>query len=382
MKVLHVIAALNHSGAASVVHHLADEAARCEVDADIVSVKPPGNGREWFSRFEPTYLDVTSRYDLGSAARWLSRILVTGRYDFVHTHLALDHVAVGIARFIGRWNGRTKWISTIQNERMDNLLVGLAYGAPGWQADSYVCVSYAALRRLKALRLIRRRADARTIHNAVDIERFRPVDPSSVNRSHRERSECRLVCVAYFRKQKDHITLLAALRKLDSSCADVPWRLDVVGDGEGLERFQSKLDHSGLRHRVQLLGFRPDVESILRQSDAFVLSTHFEGTPLAVLEALASGLPVVASSVGGVPEILRDGLEGFLVAPGNPSQLASCLQRLIREPALRKRMGECGRETVKTAFSKRQLADRYLALYKELSRGAKPRFRNSTSCSK
>ncbi len=107
----------------------------------------------------------------------------------------------------------------------------------------------------------------------------------------------------------------------------------------------------GLADRIRFLGFRRDVADILRAADVMVLPSRAEGLPLAVLEAMACGKPVVATPVGGVPEAVLDGVTGFLVPPDDPDALARGLLRLFRDPGLARRMGEAGRRRIEARFS-------------------------------
>lgn len=140
----------------------------------------------------------------------------------------------------------------------------------------------------------------------------------------------------------------------------------MVGDGpdrEGLEQLAHDL---GLARATYFVGYQPDVAGYYRLFDAFVLPSVNEGTPVGAIEALASGTPVVATRVGGVPDVVRDGVDGFLVGPGEIDTAADRLARLAADPALRARFGEAGRARVLERYSVARLVDDVDRLYQSL----------------
>ncbi len=141
--------------------------------------------------------------------------------------------------------------------------------------------------------------------------------------------------------QKDHANLLDAMGRLDIS-----HRLVIAGDGPLQETLQGRIDR-GLADRVRLLGQRDDVPRLLAAADAFVLSSDWEGLPNVVMEAQGAGLPVVSTEVGGVSELVENGVSGFLVRARQDDLLAQAMERLAAlEPKTRAKMGETGRTAV------------------------------------
>jgi len=140
----------------------------------------------------------------------------------------------------------------------------------------------------------------------------------------------------------------------------------MVGDGpdrEGLEQLAHDL---GVARASYFVGYQPDVAGYYRLFDAFVLPSVNEGTPVSAIEALASGTPVVATRVGGVPDVVRDGVDGFLVEPGELETAADRLATLAADPALRARFGEAGRSRVLERYSVARLVDDVDRLYRSL----------------
>jgi len=142
---------------------------------------------------------------------------------------------------------------------------------------------------------------------------------------------------------KDHAGLLAAVAQLPGNSF-----LAIAGEGPLHSELEERLATLGLTDRVVLLGLRNDVPRLLAAADGFVLSSAWEGLPNVVMEAQAAGLPVVATRVGGVPELVEEGTSGYLVPPRTPDVLADAMARLAAlPPAERERMGRAGREAVR-----------------------------------
>lgn len=139
----------------------------------------------------------------------------------------------------------------------------------------------------------------------------------------------------------------------------------VAGSGRAEGRLREMISRLGLEARVRFLGVRRDVPEIHRAMDVFVLPSLWEGLPIALLEAMASGLPVVATPVGGIPDVVRDGTNGLLVPPADPVALAEALRRLRRDPSLGAELGRAGRETVRDRHSHRRVAEQVMTIYRE-----------------
>ena len=142
----------------------------------------------------------------------------------------------------------------------------------------------------------------------------------------------------------------------------------VVGDGDRREALMRKAEGLGLGETMRFLGKRDDVQSILASSDVFVFpSVWDEALGYVLLEAMAMGVPVVASRVGGIPEVIRDGENGLLVAPRNAGEIAQAIVRLLDDPMARERMGREGRRTVEERFSIASMVDATAAVYAEVA---------------
>jgi glycosyltransferase involved in cell wall biosynthesis len=156
----------------------------------------------------------------------------------------------------------------------------------------------------------------------------------------------RLIDVGRLKRPKDPLTLVRAVALLEpGSCSAL-----LVGDGPERRRVEAEARRLGVAGAVRLAGERRDVRELLAGADVFVLASQSEGLPMSILEAMAAGLPVVASSVGGVAELVEHRVSGLLVPPGDPPALARALGELIRDPALRSSYGEAGRRRTEEMF--------------------------------
>jgi len=197
-----------------------------------------------------------------------------------------------------------------------------------------------------------------TIVNGVDLDHFRPVPRD------RHAGPPVIGCTARLHRKNDHATLLQAFARLSARWPEA--RLLLVGHGPEEPRLRTLADALGVSPRVDFLGEQPDVAPYLKQMDLYVQASVAEGMPNSVLEAMAAGLPVVATAVGGTPEVVLDGQTGLLVAPGDPSALADAMFTLLANPRLAERFGRAGRARVEAHFGEGQMIGQIEALLDRL----------------
>lgn len=163
---------------------------------------------------------------------------------------------------------------------------------------------------------------------------------------------------------KDYAALINAFKKLIEEGLNT--ELIFVGDGPERSRLESMVKDLEIAQYVRFLGFQADVKSSLSKFDIFALSSLTEGIPIAMLEAMAMGVPVVATRVGGIPEVIEDNVDGLLVEARNPLALADALMKLIKDNSFRKRIGETSRTKVARLFSCKVICEQYEKLYSDL----------------
>ena len=186
-----------------------------------------------------------------------------------------------------------------------------------------------------------------TILNGIDIARSQSQLSKAEARQRLQLPDDATVLVTIGRlvEQKGHSVLLQALQQLQASGRCNLHAL-FIGDGSWRERLQRQANEAGLDANVHFLGTRTDIGDILRAGDLYVMPSLWEGLGLALLEGMAAGLPVLASRVGGMVEVLGEGQYGHLVEPNNPATLATALQRLLQQPQQLALMATAGRQRV------------------------------------
>lgn len=209
-----------------------------------------------------------------------------------------------------------------------------------------------------------RRDRVEVIYNGIDLAQYDPTvtERESVRQELGLSSDELIVMqVGRLNRLKDHITSVRAMAQLSKDHPRV--RLVLVGDGEERSSIENTIDELNLHERVVLLGTRHDVPRLLQAADIFMLSSITEGIPLTLIEAMATGLPCVATRVGGNGEVIVDGETGLLATASDPSDLAAKLRVLVTDPRRRKSMGEEGHRIAESKFDAQQMHRRYEEIY-------------------
>jgi glycosyltransferase involved in cell wall biosynthesis len=309
-------------------------------------------------------LGQTSGRDLRWVGR-LERLLRTRDYDLVHTHMPVPAAAARLLR-PGR---KPAFVHTEHNvwsryHRATYWANALTY----WRNQAVIAVSDAVGASIEQ-RWLRRGVSAEVMHHGIEItdavcgaaDRARarvtlglPADAFAVG------------TVGNLTPKKDHRTLLDACA---SALSDVPnLRLVVIGSGPLEADLHSYVNERGLADVVLLAGSRGDVPDLLPAFDIFAMSSRYEGLPIALMEAMAAGLPSVLTAVGGIPEMVTNGVEGLLVPAGHSADMAAGITRLARDGQFRAEMAAAAQERGRT-FDIRNATKRIWAIYDNVSRG-------------
>lgn len=347
LRVLHVVKGLGPGGAERLLCAAAAERDRERFDYDVAYVLPwkdhlvadltdNGVGVHCVGRGTGRSRPVL---DLRWAAR-LRRLIRSGGFDVVHTH---SPVVAAVVRPLVRLSGRgARLVYTEHNGwatygRVTRLLNRVTFRLD----DTRFAVSE-QVRQSIAGRY--RDATEVLVHGVrVDAVRAHESDRAAV------RAELGLAAddvvigtVANYLPQKAYPVLFEAARM--ATAAEPSLRFVAVGQGPLEAQIKDEHARSGLGDRFQLLGYRPDAVRVLAGCDVFTLASHWEGLPVALMEALALGVPVAATAVGGIPDAVSDGREGLLVPPGQPGELADAYIRLAKDGRLRATMAQAAHD--------------------------------------
>jgi len=303
--------------------------------------------------------------------RWttaLRRLLVDGHYDVVHFHLPYT---ASVGRLVVRSLPASIRPAIVYTEhslwnKMAVLVRCLNRATIGLD-QSLIVVSQAAYEALPDALQPR----ARVIVHGVDLSR----SAALIARRAELRAEVRdelgipagellVLTVANLRPEKGYDVLLDAAHLADAR--GLPLRFVAVGRGPLEQELEARRQALGLEDRFRFLGERDDVLRLLAGADVFVLPSHQEGLPVTLMEATSMGLPIVATAVGGVPQVIEDGVDGLVVPPGRPEAVVDALAELSDDADLRARLGAAAR--VKSAiFDVASASHEVEAIYRDLA---------------
>lgn len=358
LRVLHVDPERGLAGGEAQVLALVGHLARAGVQ-QTVAVHPGGRLAAAVAALDvpTTPLRIRNHADVLAGLR-LRGLLAQGRCDIVHFHTARAHA---MSVFLGRRRATRRVVT----RRMDYRLRGGPYARWLYNGgvDAVLAISEDVRRVLIADGV--GAARIRVVPSGVDVARF---DAATSMRAATRAAlgvadeACCIVLVGALETRKGHAVLLDAVATL----GDLPLAVRCAGSGGEADALATRTVALGLGDRVRFLGPVGDVAPLFAAADVAVLPSLAEGLGVAALEAMASGLPVIASRVGGLPEAVVDGETGILVPPGDPAALAGALRRLATDPVLAARWGAAGRARVAERFDARLMAEQTLDVYRAL----------------
>lgn len=326
----------------------------------------PARGEGWLGEqlradgFETRDFELRSKLDWRCArdlAGWMRREKV----DVMHGH-EFDGALYGTAA--ARLAGRASIVTMHGNQTMtDAFLRRLALRGTFRACDFVAAVSGQTKEQLDA-DLGLRDDVVSVIHNGMPVLRGDP-DPIRKELEIRD-GELLVLAVGSLVPRKGHLVLLRALAHLMEQGFDVPWRLAIVGGGGGPEaaRIDAFVDEHGLREHVDVLTYRKDIPNLQAAADVFVMPSLWEGFPLAILEAMLAGTPVVATDVCGIPEAIDSGEHGLLVPPDDPLRLAEALRDVLTDEALRTRLVASASRRAHAEFTVQSMVATYEGIYR------------------
>jgi glycosyltransferase involved in cell wall biosynthesis len=289
----------------------------------------------------------------------IRKLVALTNADVVHAH----GYKADIYSYFALRGSRMPLVSTCHTWYDNNRVVTL-YG----KADRLVLRNYTAVVAVSdevKQRLLKAGVRDDKIHlirNGIDLRPFNNVSPSLPNA-----------------RQGDHPPIVGLVGRLSIEkgvdifmhaaahvVAELPsTKFVVVGEGPDRDKLESLIDTLNLRQSVTMLGRRDDMPSVYASLDIMVSASRQEGLPMAILEGMASSLPIIATPAGDVPVMVRDGQTGVMVPPENPASLASAIVALLRDPTRRERLGTAARKLIEDEFSADRMTADYLRVYEE-----------------
>jgi glycosyltransferase involved in cell wall biosynthesis len=315
-------------------------------------------------------LELSRPAHIASAVK-LAHLILGGRFQIVHSHMFWSSLfASPIA-----WACRVPVIL--------ETLHGTEAWRKGWKANNTIdrvancfVTKHVAVCKSDARFLQEKKGvpgpKIEIIHNGIDARRIRVSADARNTIRHAigaNETDCILITVARFHKGKGHHVLLAAMQRL--LIGHPQTKLVLLGEGAEQAEMRSLCRTFGIAEKIYFAGYQANVAEWLSAADINVLPTFYEGLPLTILEAMAAGLPTVASDVGGIPDAIGPGVSGLLVPAGDPRRLAEAISSLLRDPAERKHMGSEARNAVLQGFTLERQVQTTEKMYLELLNGSR-----------
>jgi glycosyltransferase involved in cell wall biosynthesis len=371
VRVVEVMATGTNGGAQEHVYNLVSRLDPDFYDVSVVSLSPGSAVR----KLQRAGIDVTviDHHDDVIATATLAAHLADARPDVVHNHMyRAEIVGTKAAIALGEAGHRRPWIiSTVHSSRVRPTEDQEALRRLTPRIDQLIAVSQAI--EQKICDEGRSSAPVSLIYNGVDLERYDHQEPCcTLREEYGMDADAEIVgAVGRLELEKGHPTLLEAwplvLERVP--CA----YLLIVGEGSRLDALHQIARDHGVERHVIFTGRRDDIPAVTAAFDVAVLPSYREAQGLTILEAMALSRPVVASDVGGIPEMIEDGVNGLLVPPHDPPALADAIVRLLTDHPLADMIGRAGHDTVHDRFCVQLMVNAVQALYDEGARRVRPR---------
>lgn len=351
MKILQIIPSLDMGGAEVMCETLSNQLKKLGHSVTVVSMfrKETVITRRLQAAGVPVvFLDKKSGLDLG-CIRKLRRLLRREKPDAIHVHLYILKY-VGLAAFgLG-----IPIIHTVHNVAEEDAEGDGAINRLLYKRGGVIPVSLSREIQKTVVSFYGVPEEASpVIYNGINLENCLPKS------DYRLSQPVRLLHVGRFNHQKNHPCMVQALKLLRERGYDT--ELTFLGGGDLLPEVRRQAQELGVAEYIHFEGISDWVYPHLQQADLFLLPSHFEGMPMSLIEAMGTGLPVIASRVGGIPDMVTDGHNGLLIDP-NAEELANAIARLLDDPELRERLGRNAKEEA-VRFSGETMARNYMKLY-------------------
>jgi glycosyltransferase involved in cell wall biosynthesis len=305
-----------------------------------------------------------------SAVLKLRRIVKTWKPDVIHMHTSHAH-ALGVLAAKAAGIGRAVRPKTVVSRRVDFTIyrnaLRLSWFKYRFGVDRYVAISEGVRAQMLSDGIPASKIEV--VHSGIDISRFDCVTPHDYSAEFLIPKGAPIVIdVAAFGWHKAQEILVRATPKILEGCPEA--RVVLVGDGDRMDAVREEARRLDAAGRILFTGFRTDVPSLVAGAAVFVMCSVLEGLCTSLLDALALRRPAVGSAVGGIPEVLIDGVTGLLVPPRDPAALAAAVLRVLGDRALAARLAAAGRRHVEGKFTVDAMVEGNLAVYRSLVPGS------------
>ena len=356
IKIIHLIPTLHFGGAERLLVDIAQHHSRDRYDMTVVTLVAEGPLVDVLKESGVKYIRMQKRMVFGIDILFrLIHLFRKERPDIVHTQLFGADA----------WGKTAAWltrvpviISTEQNMWYDESWIRHQIKwILSWFSTKIIAISDAVAQyaikdeRVDPAKLV-------TIISGIELERFLRLKQKSFLRS----KELKFLSIGRLEEQKDFDTLFAACAKI----RELPWTLTIVGNGSQLAYLEERVGLLGLSQKIHFYGTTDEVEEVFVEHDVFVLSSKWEGLGLVIMEAQASAKPVIATHVGGIPELITQSQTGYLVPPSDPDALALQMADVIEQRAFAMRIGEQAREYARSHHNIKRMVMQYETLYESL----------------
>jgi glycosyltransferase involved in cell wall biosynthesis len=284
--------------------------------------------------------EISPWQDLRAIGQFL-KLIQEVQPNLIHAH---SSKAGMIARIAGTW-----------------AKIPTLFTAHGWAFDDRINFK----RRLPVLIIEKVLAlvTAKVIYNGIAAIPSQDLPVSTANSPNDYTQPTRLIMVARFNfQQKDQPTLMRSLKEL----GDQRVHLSLAGTGPNFDQGKALATELGVASSISFLGDRADIPELLAANHIFILSTHYEGFPISILEAMRAGMPIIATAVNGIPEQIIDGVTGLLVPPEDPTALAQAIKRLAADPILRQQLGQAAQAKFQREFTCTKMVEVTNQLYRTM----------------
>lgn len=366
-KIVYLINGLGSGGAEMMLYRLLQRLDRSRFEPEVITlleIEGPLAAKIKSLGVQVNSIDTKSKTDIGSIIR-LYKVLKKKEPVIVHGQL---YAADLLSRLVGSLAGVPIIISSIRNERYGNYFRDYLIKITERFTTRTTIVSKSAAERFINDRVIPR-YKLKIIYNGINPNDFyfglNENDKNALRISmNLPKEKFLILSVASLTNQKGYYDLIKATQRLIEEDNDL--LLLLAGSGPLEKELKRWVNELNLKQNVCFIGRSDNVPKLMALADCFVLSSHWEGLPGVILEAMASELPVVATAVGGTPELVSDGVTGYLVPPKMPGQLATALKNVIEmDVSERIFMGQAGRKRVEEHFHVDEMVKAYEQLYYE-----------------